>query len=237
MAIEGEAQRLNRSLHPREMTLELDEAVVRIEQHRLDEIERRAGGRHEAPLGEAFAPFSRGLRIGDHARTEADAPTARALHHQRADGDVEGRVPWGVDPADRARVEPTRARLDLGGDLHRAQLGSAGDRSAGEGRLQHAYRIAAGDELGGDGGGHLVDGGIGLDLEQGRHGHAARHCDPRQVVADQIDDHEIFGALLGISREFLRRRRVGHRIGAACRRPLHRPRLDPPAVEAEEHLG
>ena len=67
-------------------------------------------------------------------------------------------------------------------------------------------------ELGGDGRGHLEDGRIGLDREQLRHLDAARPRDARQIVAQQIDDHQIFGALLGIG---AKRRGIGVRA-ARC---------------------
>ena len=38
-------------------------------------------------------------------------------------------------------------------------------------------------------------GGIRLDPKQRGHVHAARHTDPRQVVADQVDDDQILGTL------------------------------------------
>ena len=60
---------------------------------------------------------------------------------------------------------------------------------------------------------------------------------PRQVVAHQIDDHQIFGALLGVRRQLCLLGGVGGGIGAARRGALHRLGLDSAVADREELLG
>ena len=41
--------------------------------------------------------------------------------------------------------------------------------------------------------------GIALDAKKLWYRHRARGADPGQIIAQQVDNHQIFGALLGIS--------------------------------------
>ena len=52
-----------------------------------------------------------------------------------------------------------------------------------------------------DGGDHGVQGGIGLDLEQVLTSTLPASRDAAEIVADQIHDHQIFGAVLGAGRQ------------------------------------
>ena len=83
-----------------------------------------------------------------------------------------------------------------------------------------------------------MDRRIGLDREQFGHRDARGRGDARQVVAQQIDDHQIFGALLGDRRRASRRARDPRRgVGAAPRGALHRLGGQLHAVEREEQFG
>ena len=82
-----------------------------------------------------------------------------------------------------------------------------------------------------------MDRRIGLDREQFGHRDAGGRGDARQVVAEQIDDHQIFGALLGIVAEHRGERAILVRRSAAPRRALHRLGGQLHAVEREEQFG
>ena len=56
----------------------------------------------------------------------------------------------------------------------------------------------------GDHRGEVMDRGIGLDAAQRGHRDAAGLADPRQVVAQQVDDHDVLGAVLLALRQSLR---------------------------------
>src|SRR2546421_59885 len=69
-----------------------------------------------------------------------------------------------------------------------------------------------------------------LEREQLAHAHRAWRADPREIVADQIDDHQVFGAVLRALRQRASERRVVLGTDAARPRALDRPRLEMPGV-------
>ena len=201
MPVEAEIERLGAGLHPGEMAVEIGDALDGIEAHRLDEVEA-PGRRHKLSLRQAFAPFVAGIAVRHDRGAEAEPGHALAgLQHQRPYRDIERRIAVRRKTADRAAIRAARRGFESRDDLHRPDLGRAGDRAAGEDRREDVDRAEAVLELGGDGRGHLEDGRIGLDREQFRHLDAARPGDAGEVVAQQIDDHQILGALLGVGGE------------------------------------
>ena len=59
---------------------------------------------------------------------------------------------------------------------------------------------------------------VPLDREQVADRHAAQLRDAAHVVAREIDEHDVFGALFGVGEEFGRERRVLFRRGASAAR-------------------
>ena len=76
-----EIERLGARLHPREMAVEIGDAVVRIEAHRLDQVEAAAPVCHERSLRQTFAPFVAGVAVRHDAGAE---PEPRAVLARRA---------------------------------------------------------------------------------------------------------------------------------------------------------
>src|SRR3546814_20894400 len=66
---------------------------------------------------------------------------------------------------------------------------------------------------------------------------AAGPADARQIVAQEIYDHEVLGAILGAFGQFARIAPVTGRIGAPRPGALHRPYVDPPVGAREEKFG
>jgi hypothetical protein len=92
-------------------------------------------------------------------------------------------------------------------------------------------------QRGAHGGDHLVDRGIAFDREGVLHPHAARLGHARQVVAQEVDDHQVFGAVLGRSGEFGGKRGVLWPVAPARASALHRlDRGRRPAL-GEEQFG
>jgi hypothetical protein len=85
-------------------------------------------------------------------------------------------------------------------DLHRADLGRAGDGAARKTGPQQRRRILADREPAGDGADQMVDVGEALDGEQLRHAHAADLTGTAEIVAQQVHDHQVLGAVLGALR-------------------------------------
>ncbi len=62
-------------------------------------------------------------------------------------------------------------------------------------------------------------------------------ADAREVVAQQIDDHDVLGPLLGVGLEGLAQAGVGGRVGHPPHVPLIGRGLDGAPVELQEALG
>ena len=108
-----------------------------------------------------------------------------------------------AEVADDAAVEAAPGRLELLDDLHGAHLRGAGQ---GAGRERRGERVVRGElrpQLT-DHSGHDVH-HVAVALHRGelRHLDGARYADPAEVVAGQVDEHDVFGPLL----------RVGHQVG------------------------
>ena len=82
-----------------------------------------------------------------------------------------------------------------------------------------------------------MHGGVGLDHHQLRHAHAVDLADASEVVAQQVDDHQVLGEGLFVVQQLRAQRLVARRVRRARRRPLDRARLHATlAVDREEAL-
>ena len=163
---------------------------------------------------------------------------APGAHHDRADHDRE--VDDAVEPevADRARVDAAGDALDVVDDAHRAQLRRAGHRAAGEAGAHAFDRGARRFERAGDSRDHLVDCRVGLDDHQLGHGDGVQRADAAEVVAQEVDDHQVLGEGLLVVLQLGAQRLVAAGILGAPRGALDRASLhDPVAVDRQEALG
>ena len=162
--------------------------------------------------------------------------SVRFVQH-RADSDVEDR-PLAVDDTDGATIGATRPGFERSDLAHGHQFGGAGDRAAGEQRLQHMHEggIRTCGRLHRTG--HLPQRGVGFSLQQLLDVYAAGGCDPSQIVAQQVDDHHVFGALLGAGLQLQSQGCVQFGCGAASSRTFHGTGSDPAigAVPVEKKL-
>ena len=86
-----------------------------------------------------------------------------------------------------------------------------------------------------DGRDKVVHGGVVLEREQLGDAHGARRADARQVVAHQVHDHQVLGAVLGALGKRLPERGVVLGTDAARARAFDRPRFHKAvAVHAQE---
>src|SRR5690606_6622357 len=134
------------------------------------------------------------VRVGDYA---AAAPAVKMiiLVHQAADGDIQVHLPLAADIADAAAIQAAADWLQLLDDLHGADFRCAGDRAAGKCIGQQAQSIVAWRKLAGDAADQVVDVGVAFDAEQLWHPYAAIGADAAQIVAQQIDDHQVLGPI------------------------------------------
>ena len=120
-----------------------------------------------------------------------------------------------VDEAHGSAIHAARLRLGSRDFLHGHMLGRAGDGAAGKQRLQHLGQAGAGPGGGLHGAGHLPQGGVRLGVQQLRHVHAAGLRNAPQVVAQQINDHDVFGTFFGAGLQRLGLGGIGLGRGAA----------------------
>ena len=118
-------------------------------------------------------------------------------------------APSNAEVADRAAVDAAARRLQLGDDLHRPHLRRAGDRAAGKGGAQQVERVRARAQVARR---PWRPGGARWRSARARTapGHATRAgaADARQVVAHQVHDHHVLGAVLRALGQRLPERRV-----------------------------
>src|SRR3546814_108197 len=153
---------------------------------------------HAARLGAGFVEFVPRLGVGDDAGAGAEAKL-RTLDLRAADQDVQVQVAVAVQPAHRAGVGAAADALQFGDDLHAAHLGAAGDGAAGE----HGADHAAGRGVGAQAPAHVADDVVHVRVAFHAHQFvdldAAGHAYAAQVVALQVDQHHVLGALLGVA--------------------------------------
>ena len=169
------------------------------------------------------------------ADVEGQAPP---VGHERADHDARLHRAVGPDPADGAGVRAAADRLEPLEDLHRPDLRGAGDRAARERRREEVERVAALGEDAGHGRDEVLDGGRPLEPAQARDADAPRPADAPEVVAQDVDDHHVLGAVLGARQQLARERAIGRGVAAARAGALDRVgRHDALAVDRQERLG
>ena len=117
------------------------------------------------------------------------------------DGGVHVAVPGQV--ADGAGVDAALDRLQLVDDLHGADLGRAGDGAGGEGGAQHVEGVQSRAQFADDVGDDVHDVGVALDDHALGEAHGADAGDAADVVAAQVDEHQVLGQFLGIGEQFL----------------------------------
>ena len=167
------------------------------------------------------------LVLGGGVGVEDDRAAGAELHpvadeDRGTDDDVQIRGAVAGQEADRPGVDAAGLGLQRVDDLQRAELGRAGHRTAGEAGADGVEGVDAGTQLSPHRGHQLVDGGVALRGHQGRHGHRTHVAHPPEVVAEQVDDHQVLGAGLGVGGERHPQPGVLGRVRAARRRALDR---------------
>ena len=186
----------------------------------------------EGGLELAFAVFVVGVAVDGDAGADAEAGVA-AGDLQGADGDVQPHF-LRLDVAERAGVEVARAALQRGDVLHGDAFRRAGNRAAGIGGAQDGGVRDAGAQPGIDAAGHLQDFAVLGDVEGVADAHAVQARDFAEVIAQQINNHRVLGAVFRVAgkRRFCRGDVAG---GARC--AFHRQGVEAVAVAGEEELG
>ena len=216
--------------------VEWEAGEVLVEEEGFDELEGEVGSGEEAGFEEGFAVFVGGDGVGDDATAYAHVGLV-VVKDEGADGYAEGGGAVGSDVADGTGVDAAGVGFELADDLHSADLGSSGDGAAGEEGGEDVVEGGAGAEGGGDGGGHLVEGLVALDGEEVVDVDGAGERDAAEVVAEEVDDHDVLGAVLFVVLEREGDGVVFDEVEAAGHGALHGAGGDFVGVEVEEEFG
>ena len=196
--VKRQPEQFGRSRHARQMALQPDKIALPFQG--LDQFQRTARRFEKTCLEQTFGIFRRFARILHHATADPQG-AGLSRYSQCTDRDIEaGRLIRGKI-ADGAAIGAARAAFQLPQNFHRPDLGSAGDRAAGKQRLHNRGDVGIRAQPRRDGGHHGVQGRVGLDGEQIFHAYAANLRDAAHIVANEIHDHQIFGAVLCRSRQ------------------------------------
>jgi hypothetical protein len=160
-----------------------------------------------------------------------------AGHHHRAQGEGHVHVAPDRHVAEGAGVGAAAHRLELVDDLHRAHLGGARGRAHRQRGGEGVERRAAVGELALDARHQVHDVRVALDAHEVGDLDAAGAADAAQVVAAEVDEHDVLGALLGVGGELDGERVVLGRRGATAAGAGDRARLDAAALGAHQALG
>ena len=151
--------------------------------------------------------FVGGNRIGDDAGAglEVDFPVGGIFggdddHGAQGDGHVH--IVGEVDVADGAGVGSAAGRFKFIDNLHGADFGRAADGADGHGGAEGVPAIAIIAKFAGDGGRDVHDVAVALDDHDGGQVDGAGLRDFTDVVSTEVDEHDVFGAFLGIGEEF-----------------------------------
>ena len=82
-----------------------------------------------------------------------------------------------------------------------------------------------------------MDSGVAFDRKKIGHRNRTGDRDSRQIVAQQINNHQIFGTLFGVVRQAMRKGCVFRHIAAARRGALHRFGGDLASLQRKEKFG
>ncbi len=156
---------------------------------------------------------------------------------ERPDRDVQLEAGERAREADRACVDVAACALKLGDDVQRRDLRRAGHR-AGRERGADEGGVVGGE---GKGSAHVGDEvphpGVGAGVGDGVGDDSAGAAHATEVVADEVDDHHVLGAVLDRRAERLARFGGGFGFGRLSDRALDRRAADMVAAPLEEQLG
>src|SRR5207237_4684515 len=178
----------------------------------------------EPGLGE----LALGIRVGHDPAARVVAYRA-AGHDRRPDGEAELEVAARIEEAERAGVRTARPGLELADDLHGTHLGSARDRAARERGAQEIRQADLEAQPARNRRHEVVHRRMALDHRVTLDGNRTHLAHAPEVVALEVDDHHVLGALLRVAEELRGERRVVARAVATRARALDGPRLDAPS--------
>src|SRR5215217_5059490 len=151
---------------------------------------------------------------------------------EAADDHVEVRTSQRANHTDASGVSPTRFGLQISDPLLSGDLGCTGHRSRWESGIEHLSGCHPRVKFPAYGRNKMPNARMRLDLQQIVNRDSAGSTNPGQVIAHQVDDHDVLGGIL-------RRGAQCHRptiVGASGRRALDRGGHDRTTPDPQEEL-
>ncbi len=146
-------------------------------------------------------------------------------------------IPAGSEVPDRTSIEAPVHRFQLIDDLHRAHFRRTDERARRKRRGEEIKSISARSELRVDSAHDVHHMAVSFDRAIWVDVHAARPRDTPEIVARQVDQHHMFGALLWISQQLDLTCAVNHHIIGPRPCSGDRAKLRPAALEFHERFG
>src|SRR5215207_6546579 len=156
-------------------------------------------------LVDALGLLALGHAVINDAGARLDVPAA-VLHEGGAQDDAGVHLTVRAEIADGAGIEAALVLLQLVDDLHRPDLRRTRDRAGGKARSQRIEGVMAGPDLSLDVGDDMHHMAVALDEKLVRDAHRPDGSDTADIVAAEVEQHEVLGDLLGV---FEQRRLMG----------------------------
>src|ERR1700722_8988830 len=150
-----------------------------------------------ASFVDGFLVFAGGDGIGDDTATSLNVGAA-IFGDQGAQRDAGIEIAGKIEIENCASVNAAAGGLEFVDDLHGANFWRAGNgagRKAGHERVKTVESFA---QLAAEAGDEMHDVGVALDEHQLVDGNGAVFADPAEIVATEINEHDVFGAFFGI---------------------------------------
>ena len=144
--------------------------------------------------------------------------------------------PAEIDVADGAGIGTTAGRLELVDDLHGPDLRGPRDGAGREASAKRVEGRLVGEELPGDVARDVHDMAVALDRHHVGELHRTDLGDAADVVATEVDEHDVLGPLLRVGEQTLGEGPVLFRGGAARTRPGERAHRHRAVDEAHHDL-
>src|SRR5215216_3428108 len=194
------------------------------------------GGEERAGLSFGLAFLAFGDGVGDHAGAGLAVGHADD-EHAGAEGDAGVEDAGEVEVADAAGIGAAAVALQVVDDLHGPDLGGPRHRAGREARRQHVEGGHAAGQLTDHVRDQVHDVGVALDPHELVDPDGAGPADPAEVVAGQVDQHDVLGPLLLVGQELGLQGQVGLGVGAAGAGAGDRAHGGPAALDGDQHLG
>jgi len=162
-----------------------------------------------------FFVFAVGGGLGGDAAADGELPVA-AGGGDGADEDAEVQGTVEAEIAEGAAIGAAGGGFELGDDLHGPDFGGTGDGAAGESGADEIDGGLAGGERAFDGRDEVLDELVGFEAAKLGDADAVGLADAGEIVAEEIDDHHVFGAVFFALEEIVAGEEVGLGPGGAA---------------------